>query len=145
MCMENERQCISHPKKYTLLIFRRRRLNSTTTTTTTFFSTHTVSHIHIYTHHTYRVTDEGDTTTGIHLNITGHTHFPICRPFTTPPSSNTHTTHLILNHITYDDKCQHSYKDPWLPLPHIVTSLTLYTHTHTPLVRPPTLLLIHLA
>ena len=109
------------------------------------FSTHTVSHIHIYTHHTYRVTDEGDTTTGIHLNITGHTHFPICRPFTTPPSSNTHTTHLILNHITYDDKCQHSYKDPWLPLPHIVTSLTLYTHTHTPLVRPPTLLLIHSA
>ena len=78
------------------------------TTTTTqlddddeLLSTHTVSHIHIYTHHTYRVTDEGDTTTGIHLNITGHTHFPICRPFTTPPllkytnnSSNTQPYHI---------------------------------------------------
>ena len=97
-------------------------------------STHTVSHILIYTH-TYRVTDEGNTG---HINGKPPQHnrtlpLPYLPPLHHPPLPPTHTQ---LIYITCDDKCQHSYKDPWLPLPHIVTSFTLYTYAHTPLVRP---------
>ena len=102
-----------------------------------FLSTHTQSPTYIYIHNTYRVTDEGN-----NGHINGNTPqqqqdtftslFPTCPP--TAPSRNTHTTHLILNYITQDDNCQHSYKDPWPPLPHIVTSYTPYSYTHTPLV-----------
>ena len=102
--------------------------------------THTVSHIYIYTHTTYRVTDEGNNG---HINgnppqqqqDTFTSLFPTCPP--TAPSRNTHTTQLILHHITQDDNCQHSYKDPWPPLTHIVNSYTPSSYTHTPLAVPP--------
>ena len=51
---------------------------------------------------------------------------------------DTHTTHLTLHYAQQDDKCQHSHKDPWLPLTHIATSSTLSPCARTPLVPLPT-------
>jgi hypothetical protein len=149
MCMENKWQCTSHTKTCTLLIFRRRRRHNSTTTTNSSLHTHGLPracmHTHTPTEQQMKATQ--DTSTGNHLNITGHTHFLVCHLSTTPPFlQHTHNSSDALP-FTTRRQMPAPVQGPMASFTshrHLLHSST-HLYTHSPSPSPPSPPLFHSA